>query len=75
MPDWIYACWAVVALLTLAAAYNHRWHHGRDHHPTARLTRASAQRDGMRRTHTGAGSRSGRGRPLTARRGAVGTGA
>jgi|tagenome__1003787_1003787.scaffolds.fasta_scaffold20315431_1 hypothetical protein len=47
MPDWIDACWAVVALLALAAAYNHRWHHARDQHPTARLTRASTQTDGV----------------------------
>jgi hypothetical protein len=34
-----YACWAVVALLALAAGYNHRWHHTRDNHPATRFTR------------------------------------
>jgi hypothetical protein len=42
----IYGCWAVVAVLALAAAYNHRWHHTRDSHPTARLNRPSAYADG-----------------------------
>jgi hypothetical protein len=40
-----YACWAVVALLAVAAAVNHGWHHGRDHDPTQRLTREREQAD------------------------------
>jgi hypothetical protein len=36
----IYACWAIVALLALAAGCNHGWHHARHNHPSSRLTRA-----------------------------------
>ncbi len=41
----VYVFWGVVALLALAAGWNHGWHHVRDSHLKARLTRAS-HRDG-----------------------------
>jgi hypothetical protein len=41
-----FGCWAVVALLALAAAYNHRWHHARDSHPATRLSRGPSDTGG-----------------------------
>jgi hypothetical protein len=43
MPESVYFFWGIVALLALAAGCNHGWHHLRDSHLTARLTRASSR--------------------------------
>ena len=41
MTEPIYIFWGLVALLALAAVFNHGWHHGRDRHPSTRSTRAT----------------------------------
>jgi hypothetical protein len=43
MPESVYVFWGIVGFLALAAAGNHGWHHLRDSHLTARLTRASSR--------------------------------
>jgi hypothetical protein len=44
-PEPIYYFWGLVAVLAVAAALNHGWHHARDAHLSARLARV-AYRDG-----------------------------
>ena len=43
MPEPVHVFWVIVAVLALAAACNHGWHHARDRHLTARLVRACAR--------------------------------
>ena len=45
MADPVYFFWGLVAVLAVAAALNHGWHHARDSHLTSRLARV-AYRDG-----------------------------
>lgn len=41
MSEPIYVFWGLVALLALAAGWNHVWNHARDHDPSSRLGRAT----------------------------------
>ena len=47
----VHVFWGVLALLAVAAAFNHGWHHTRHNHVSARLVRASSRRSDVRRRH------------------------
>ena len=46
MVEPVHVFWAIVAILALAAACNHGWHHARHSHLSARLARASYRSPG-----------------------------
>jgi hypothetical protein len=45
VPEPVHVFWGIVAVLALAAACNHGWHHVRHNHLASRLARASHRND------------------------------
>lgn len=46
MPEPVYFFWGAVAVLAIAAAVNHGWHHARSGYLHTRLTRLAVRHDG-----------------------------
>jgi hypothetical protein len=46
VPESVYVFWVIVAVLALAAAVNHCWHHPRGGYLPTRLDRVAVRHDG-----------------------------